>query len=322
VGQPADDSKSKSPGRVSRRSSMDARKQTKEWVRRNYSNLLLYFGLIVGVFFFYHLMSDGDFSFLLTLGSIIRTFAFGILAWKVVIGKSIKGVSLKMLELYTIVFICRLSSILFYEGYLPFDKSGDYLYRGMEILSFLLCSTMCVLMVTIYKGEYKSELDHFGSFLGMPSFLGVVWVLAPAFGLSLIFHPSLNSNFVTDVAWTFALALESTAILPQVFMFVRFMKTEKQTLEPWTSHIVAGLGLARMIHLLFWLSSYTELNDKFNSSPGGAHVGHFVVFSQLLQLVLMCDYLYYYLKALYSGKDITTELSSTWAAPRKAEQFV
>ena len=38
---------------------------TKEWVRRNYSNLLLYFGLIVGVFFFYHLMSDGDFSFLL-----------------------------------------------------------------------------------------------------------------------------------------------------------------------------------------------------------------------------------------------------------------
>merc|ERR1719329_1470342 len=64
AGQPADDSKNKPAGR-SRRSSMDARKQTKEWVRRNYSNLLLYFGLIVGVFFFYHLMSDGDFSFLL-----------------------------------------------------------------------------------------------------------------------------------------------------------------------------------------------------------------------------------------------------------------
>merc|ERR1719498_111999 len=76
--QADDNSKNKgSPTR--RRSSTDVRVQTKEWVRRNYSNLLLYFGLIVGVFFFYHLMSDGDFSFLLTLGSIIRTFAFGIL---------------------------------------------------------------------------------------------------------------------------------------------------------------------------------------------------------------------------------------------------
>ena len=64
TGQAPDDSKNKSPARL-RRSSMDARKQTKEWVRKNYSNLLLYFGLIVGVFFFYHLMSDGDFSFLL-----------------------------------------------------------------------------------------------------------------------------------------------------------------------------------------------------------------------------------------------------------------
>ena len=81
----------------------------------------------------------------------------------------------------------------------------------------------CVAPVTIYKGEYKQELDHFGSFLGMPSSLGVVWVIAPAFGLSLIFHPSLNSNFFTDVAWTFALALESRPF-PQVFMFVRFMK--------------------------------------------------------------------------------------------------
>ena len=175
---------------------------------------------------------------------------------------------------------------------------------------------MCALIVTIYKGEYKQELDHFGSFLGMPSSLGVVWVIAPAFGLSLIFHPSLNSNFFTDVAWTFALALESTAILPQVFMFVRFMKAEKQTLEPWTSHIVAGLGLARLFHLLFWLSSYTELTVKFNSSPGGAHVGHFVCFLNCCT-VLMCDYLYYYIKALYSGKDITEELSSTGQLHKK-----
>lgn len=45
--------------------SMDARVQTKQWVEKNSGNLLLYFGLIVGIFIFYHAMSDGDFSFLL-----------------------------------------------------------------------------------------------------------------------------------------------------------------------------------------------------------------------------------------------------------------
>merc|ERR1719421_2222830 len=116
---------------------------------------------------------------------------------------------------------------------------------------------MILLFITMFKGQYQQDMDHFGSFLGIPSFLGVIWVLVPSFCLALIFHPSLNSNFFTDVSWTFALALESTAILPQIFMFIRFMKEEKQTLEPWTSHMVAGLGLARLIHLLFWLSSYT-----------------------------------------------------------------
>ena len=60
--QQEDNSKNKTPRK---RMSIDARVQTKQWVAKNYSNLVLYFGLIVGVVFFYHLMSDGDFSFLL-----------------------------------------------------------------------------------------------------------------------------------------------------------------------------------------------------------------------------------------------------------------
>jgi hypothetical protein len=60
--QQEDNSKNKTPRR---RISMDARVQTKQWVEKNYSNLVLYFGLIVLILIFYHAMSDGDFSFLL-----------------------------------------------------------------------------------------------------------------------------------------------------------------------------------------------------------------------------------------------------------------
>ena len=97
-----------------------------------------------------------------TLGSVIRTFAFGILLAKIVANKSVNGISLKMIELYIIVFGCRLSSILFYEGYLPFDSSGDYLYRGMEIAGCVLCILIAIFTVTMYKDTYQSDSDSFG----------------------------------------------------------------------------------------------------------------------------------------------------------------
>lgn len=108
------------------------------------------------------LLSQQFLAVVQTLGSVIRTFAFGILLAKIVANKSVNGISLKMIELYIIVFGCRLSSILFYEGYLPFDSSGDYLYRGMEIAGCVLCILIAIFTVTMYKDTYQSDSDSFG----------------------------------------------------------------------------------------------------------------------------------------------------------------
>jgi hypothetical protein len=43
---------------------------------------------------------------------------------------------------------------------------------------------------------------------------------------------------------------------------------------------------------VFWVSSYHELNDI----RYGGHPGHFVVFSQVVNLLLMLDFFYYYVK--------------------------
>ena len=75
----------------------------------------------------------------------------------------------------------------------------------------------------------------------IPSELGNLYALLPTLGLALIFHPSLNSNFLTDTAWTWALCLESVAILPQIIMFTK----RGGTVDEWTSHVVAALGMAR-----------------------------------------------------------------------------
>tara|TARA_B110000285_G_C15139555_1_gene629796 strand:- start:4560 stop:4868 length:309 start_codon:yes stop_codon:yes gene_type:complete len=60
--QQEDNSKNKTPRK---RMVFDVHVYTKQWVIKNYSYLILYFCLVVGVVFSYHLISDGDFSFLL-----------------------------------------------------------------------------------------------------------------------------------------------------------------------------------------------------------------------------------------------------------------
>merc|ERR1719382_651478 len=71
----------------------------------------------------YWIFSSGDFSFLLTLSSLVSVFSFLMVAVTIHTTKTAKGVSLKMMECSLAVFFCRLLSITTNEGYLPFDRS-------------------------------------------------------------------------------------------------------------------------------------------------------------------------------------------------------
>lgn len=103
--------------------------------------VISWFSLGVLVLVLYHTLSDGDFSFLLTLGAVVRMFAFALLLIKTFLEGGADGLSGKTLYLYLIAFLSRLTSILQFEGYLPYDSSGDWLYQAVEIISLLLVAT-------------------------------------------------------------------------------------------------------------------------------------------------------------------------------------
>jgi hypothetical protein len=250
-------------------------------------------GFALVAFFVFFMFSSGDFSFLLTLSSLVSMFSFLMVAMKIQNASSCKGVSLKMMECYLVIFFFRLCAIVPFEGYLPFDKSGDWFYQVCECLGFALAGLIVFFCRTRYASSYDPATDTFNH----------VYLGAGALGLSFIFHPNLNNFLPSDIAWAFALYLESVAVLCQLFMFMK----EGQA-QPHTSHFLAAQALAKIMSFIFWASSFSELSNPNHYIK--AFVGNWVVCTQLVQLLVMGDFIYHYIRCIRKGIPVSQLLCS------------
>ena len=118
----------------------------------------------------------------------MRCFGFGLLNFKMWTSKTAKGVSVKSLELYACVFFFRLLSIMRHQGYLPFDKTGDWFYHLVETLSLLSVALAIFGMFGPLKPSYDEKYDKFGNFQ-IPSEFGAGYLIGPCILLAVIFHP-------------------------------------------------------------------------------------------------------------------------------------
>jgi ER lumen protein retaining receptor len=253
-------------------------------------NVYIWAGFFTVSLFVYFLLSGGDFSFLMTYGAMSRMFGFGILNVKTWKSQRATGVSAKTLQLYCIVFFFRLTSIIRHEGYLPYDKSGDWLYHFIEIMALIFTAAALYGVTVPFKATYQADCDRFGEFHVPPGF-GAVYLAAPIFFVAICLHPNLNADFVSDVAWTYAMYLESVAVIPQLYMF---QKQSSGVVELLTAHFVAALGFGRVMEFIFWIYSYHELA----TSSGSTLPGYLAIISQFAQLVLMVDFFWYYFAAV------------------------
>jgi len=207
------------------------------------SNMLapwLAFGMLSLVV--YGAFSDGDFSFLLTYASLTRCFAVTLLVAQLQQSKSASGISSKTLQCYVCVFASRLLSILRHEGYLPYDRSGDWIYHCIEVGAFLATLAALALVHGPYSSTYDITADGFGA-PGVPSNLGALVLIVPAFVVALLVHPGLNKDVLSDASWTYAMYLESFAVLPQLYLFQKQAR-RVATVDYLVGHFVAALGLS------------------------------------------------------------------------------
>ena len=263
-------------------------------IKKRKKDIIVWSFLIIIVILVFILISSKDFSFMLVLSSLTQMFSFVIVLLKVYNCQNCSGLSLNTLICYLLVLSGRLSSTLFYNGYLPSDTSGDWFYQLTEILSLILILLLIYLMIKKYKVTSDINLDT----------IKFYYFAIPCLIIGLLVHPILNSNFITDSLWTFSMYLQAFSIFPQIQLFIN----KKGQIETYTSHFVALLGLSTVFSIFFWYDTYEELNNWSDISfPFFAdYVGYIVIFSQALQLIIMADFYYLYFKSLFKGEQINT----------------
>ena len=260
-------------------------------IKKRRKDIIFWTSIIVVILLIFIFISSKDFSFFLVLSSLVQTCAFLIILVKVTNYQTCSGLSANTLICYAILLFARLTSTLFYPGYLPSDSSGSWLYQLSDILSLLIC---CLLVYLIYF-KYRETSD-----ILLDGKIPFYFLAIPCYLLALIFRSSLNSNAFCDINWAFSMYLEAIAIFPQILLF----SIKKGQIESFTSHYVALCGLSRLFSLIFWWDTYEELisDDLYF----GKYIVYFIIGAQILQLIIMADYYYLYFKSILKGQAINT----------------
>jgi len=245
--------------------------------RQNMTILITYLVFGASSLSCWHHFSDKDFSFLLTMSGCIQTLGFFLLLHKIRVQRSVAGISSKTLQVYVFVFIFRLSSTMVKNGYLPVDRTGDWVYQASDIASLLLVFQLLFFMHKKYSDTYQAELDT------MP-----IFKILPAFALlGSCFHGHLNHSPVFDAAWTIGMWFDTIAMLPQLWMLV----AKGGEVEALTSNYVALIFASRVMAFWFWFTGMPELAPKDGSIN---MVGYMIVGAHGAQVLLSADFMYHY----------------------------
>jgi len=251
---------------------------------QNADEIILYviFGVVATICA--RMLSDLLFSALVTFSAGFTALGLALLLKQVQRRKAVLSVSLRSLYLYAIALACRLYSTLQYNGYLPVDRSGDWLYQLIELsaLAFAL-----ILIVQVKKIHNESCL------VGVDTCNAVVLFVACLI-IAIAVHPRLNNSTIPDVLWTLALYVETVAMVPQLFLLTK-LGGEVDSLQ---GHYIACMFLARLLMMRFWVTCYEELRPK-NAEYNLPGLG--VIGSQLLQVVLFADFMHLYVKSWRSN---------------------
>lgn len=233
----------------------------------------------------YHELAEKEFTSILTLSVFAQALSFTLLQLQISASKNVAGISGKTLIMHATKLCCRLGTTLWLDGYLPTDKSGDWIYQVGDVLSLLMVLQILFCVYFKHKATHQPELDT----------LDIRNLIMVAFVLAVVVHPSMNAWTPFDILWTAHLYIDAVAMVPQLWLI---SKSGGQV-SGFTAHYIAATVLSSALSGLFWFYAMPELAEEGKGinlaglAVNGAHV---------VQLLLLLDFGYYYMKACLSGR--------------------
>jgi hypothetical protein len=252
------------------------------------SALMAWLGFAAVGLFVYHEIAEKEFTAILTLSTMVQALAFILLQMQISESRSVAGISGKSLTMHAVKLCCRLGSSLFLDGYLPTDKSGDWIYQIGDVLSLFMVLQILYSVYGAHKASYQFEADT----------LDIRNLIIGAFLLAVLIHPDMNSWTFFDILWTTHLYVDAVSMVPQIWMISRM----GGKVQGFTAHYIAATMLSNFLSGLFWFYASPDLVEDENSvniagvAINGAHI---------VQMILLLDFGYYYGRALLQGRGLS-----------------
>jgi hypothetical protein len=240
--------------------------------------------LVAGLVLYYVLRHTQDaFSAIITVAEMLQCLAVILLAAQVISSNSVAGISARTVGLEALALTLKLGSTLNYNGYLPVDESGDWFYQGVDICGVAAALWIPFQALVSKQASYQSSDDTFPV---IPMILGSILLAA-------IFHADMNARPFYDTLWMSGLFLGSVAVMPQLWLITR----SGGHVEALLSHYIAVMAVGRMLAGYFmWLA-----REDVTSQPWIEGVNHAILAvlgAHLLNLLLLGDFAFFYIKAI------------------------
>jgi hypothetical protein len=249
---------------------------------------------LLGALVVYHWVANGEFTAVLTLSAVCQCCAFSLLGMQALSADGLGGISQKSLMLDAMAIAFRLSSTIQFDGYLPADVTGDYLYQMFDLVSLaMVCGVVYVKMQKNCNGDEEDDLP-------------CVSLAAGAFVLAILLRGNLDDNAIFDTLWMWGTLVSAVAAIPQLQLMTR----NYGCVPALTSHFVAVLGLGRCLSSVYMWHAFEDIEcdpwiTNFN------HAGYAVLLAHVLHLLLLVDFAYYYCKNITTS-GLQSPLPKSW----------
>jgi len=257
---------------------------------------VLFFTASAGLF---HLVwSDTDsLSAIFTVSAMLQCLAMLLLASQIISNGSADGISVRAVGMEAVALCCRLSSTLWLNGYLPVDVSGDCFYQSVDLVALATAIWILYQALDVKRTTYNVDNDSFP----------VLPLVIASFVFAMLCHGSLNNRPLFDTLWMAGLNLASVAVLPQLWLIMR----TGGKVGPLMSHNIMAMGLSRALSGTFmWMARYDIMEDPMASRVDVTVLA--ILGAHLLNLLLLADFGYMYVKAVMSqGLQCQIELDTS-----------